>query len=205
MNSALKNLSISILSFAALSLIGCATSEPAYDPYAAPADSTVVHVPTGVTAVPPSTDSTTVTTQYPDGDVRQRTTTSYNTGYEAVGPPYKTTVVPSPYVAPASPSVVTSTTTTQTQSNVIAVPPHTDSTTVTTQYPNGDVHQRTTTSYNSGYTTAEPAYKTTVVTSPYVAPASPSVVSPSVTRSTTTTDSQGNVVQQQTTTTTNGY
>jgi hypothetical protein len=118
-NTTLRNLLISSTSLVALSIFGCSSTTATYDAYAPPPNARVVHVPTGVTAVPPSTDSTTVTTQYPNGTVQERTTTAYTSGYATAGPPYKTTVVPGSSVPPSRPSVTTSTTTIDDQGNVV--------------------------------------------------------------------------------------
>jgi len=90
------------ISVAAAGLVGCADTEPvAYNPPVR-----VVHEPTALNAVPPTENSTTVTTEYGNGTVQKQTTTDYNPGYVTAGPPYKTTVVP------AAPATTTTTTTT---------------------------------------------------------------------------------------------
>jgi hypothetical protein len=81
---------------AAAGLLGCTYTEPvAYNPPVK-----VVHEPTALNVVPPSTNSTTTTTQYGNGTVEKQTTTDYNPGYVTPGPPYKTTVVPAAPPAP---------------------------------------------------------------------------------------------------------
>jgi ABC-type oligopeptide transport system substrate-binding subunit len=90
---------------AAAGLVGCADTETtAYNP---PVE--VVHEPTALDTVPPTTTSTTRTTQFSNGTVEKQTTTDYNPGYTTVGPPYKTTVVAAPAVTTVvpAPSVVT--------------------------------------------------------------------------------------------------
>ena len=80
------------ISVAAAGLVGCYDTEPvAYNPPVR-----VVHEPTALNAVPPTANSTTVTTEYGNGTVQKQTTTDYNPGYVTAGPPYKTTVVPAP-------------------------------------------------------------------------------------------------------------
>jgi hypothetical protein len=118
MNIALRTLLIPSLCLAALATFGCSPSADTNEAYVPPANAKVVDVPTGLTTVPPSTDSTTVRTQYPNGAVQQRTTTAYNPGYISAGPPYRTTVVPGSSV-PSSTSSTTRSTTTDEQGNVI--------------------------------------------------------------------------------------
>jgi hypothetical protein len=92
MKASIKNVVIAgFVSIAAVALIGCADTDTteAYNP---PVQ--VVLVPTAVTSVPPTSNSTTVTTQYGNGTVQKQTTTDYNPGYTTMGPPYATTVVP---------------------------------------------------------------------------------------------------------------
>jgi len=119
MNTALRKLLIFTMSLAALSILGCSSTADTNEAYLPPPDSRVVHVPTGVTTVPPSTDSTTETTRYSNGAVQQRTTTAYNPGYTTAGPPYRTTVVPSSSVPPSSSGTTRSTTTTYERGNVV--------------------------------------------------------------------------------------
>jgi hypothetical protein len=79
------------VSIAVAGLFGCSDTDTtaAYNP---PVE--VVHVPTAVTNVPPTANSTTVTTNYGNGTVQRQTTTDYQPGYTTMGPPYATTVVP---------------------------------------------------------------------------------------------------------------
>jgi|SRR5580693_3741511 hypothetical protein len=100
----LKTVIAGFVGLAAAGLVGCVDTEPvAYNP---PVE--VVHEPTALNTVPPTANSTTVTTQYGNGVVEKQTTTDYNPGYTTLGPPYKTTVIPAP--APAVSTTRTTTT-----------------------------------------------------------------------------------------------
>jgi len=114
-NSAFRNLLIGCMSVAALSIIGCSPTADTNEAYVPPPNAKVVDVPTGVTTVPPATSSVTSTTQYPNGDVQQRTTTAYVPGYSTADG-YRTTVVPNPSVPN---SRTTRSTTTDSQGNVV--------------------------------------------------------------------------------------
>jgi hypothetical protein len=118
MNNTLRTLLICSTSLTALLILGCSPSVDTNEAYVPPPNAKVVDVPTGVTTVPPSTDTTTVRTQYSNGAVKERTTTAYNPGYTTAGPPYRTTVVPSQLLPPSS-SNTTRSTTTDEQGNVI--------------------------------------------------------------------------------------
>ena len=106
MKTTIMNLVVAgFVSVAAAGLVGCADTETtAYSP---PVE--VVHEPTALETVPPTSTSTTRTTQFSNGTVEKQTTTDYNPGYTTVGPPYKTTVVTAPAVTTVvpAPSVVT--------------------------------------------------------------------------------------------------
>ena len=98
------------IAVAAGGLVGCADTAdttPIYTPPVTASETTttyatvppaiqVVDVPTAVTTVPGTANSTTVTTQFNNGTVEKRTTTDYNPTYTSVGPPYATTVVTRP-------------------------------------------------------------------------------------------------------------
>ena len=105
MKTTIMNLVVAgFVSVAAAGLVGCADTETtAYSP---PVE--VVHEPTALETVPPTSTSTTRTTQFSNGTVEKQTTTDYNPGYTTVGPPYKTTVVTAPAVTTVvpAPSVV---------------------------------------------------------------------------------------------------
>jgi hypothetical protein len=106
MKTTIMNLVVAgFVSVAAAGLVGCADTEStAYSP---PVE--VVREPTALETVPPTSTSTTRTTQFSNGTVEKQTTTDYNPGYTTVGPPYKTTVVPAQTVTTVvpAPSVVT--------------------------------------------------------------------------------------------------
>jgi hypothetical protein len=106
MKTTIINLAMAgLISAGAAGLVGCADTEPvAYNPLVK-----VVHEPTALTTVPATANSTTTTTQFGHGTVEKQTTTEYNPAYTAVGPPYKTTVVPA---APVTTTTRTTTTTT---------------------------------------------------------------------------------------------
>lgn len=93
MKTTIMNLVVAgFVGVAAAGFVGCADTETtAYNP---PVE--VVHEPTALDTVPPTTTSTTRTTQFSNGTVEKQTTTDYNPGYTTVGPPYKTTVVRAP-------------------------------------------------------------------------------------------------------------
>jgi hypothetical protein len=93
MKTTIMNLVVAgFVSVAAVGFVGCADTETtAYSP---PVE--VVHEPTALETVPPTSTSTTRTTQFSNGTVEKQTTTDYNPGYTTVGPPYKTTVVRAP-------------------------------------------------------------------------------------------------------------
>ena len=93
MKTKIMNLVVAgFVSVAAVGFVGCADTETAA--YSPPVE--VVHEPTALDTVPPTTTSTTRTTQFSNGTVEKQTTTDYNPGYTTVGPPYKTTVVAAP-------------------------------------------------------------------------------------------------------------
>jgi hypothetical protein len=114
MKASIKNLVMAgFVSIAAAGLIGCSDTDTTTAAYNPPVE--VVHVPTAVTSVPPTANSTTVTTNYGNGTVQKQTTTDYTPGYTAMGPPYATTVVPTvpatttTTVVPAMPATTTTT------------------------------------------------------------------------------------------------
>jgi hypothetical protein len=143
------------ISAAAVGLVGCADTvdtAPAYTPPVTTSETTttreytsvqpatrVVDVPTTLTTVPATANSTTVTTQFSNGTVEKRTTTDYNPAYTTMGPPYATTVVTTPAVVAAAP--------------VMTVPANTTTRTTTTSDDDGSTLQkRTTTTVTSpGY------------------------------------------------------
>lgn len=118
MNSAMRTLLISSMCLGAFAIHGYSPSADTNESYVPPPNAKVVDVPTGVTTVGPSSDSTTVRTQYSNGAVKERTTTAFNPGYTTEGPPYRTSVVPSVSVPPPS-SSTTRSTTTDDEGNVI--------------------------------------------------------------------------------------
>jgi len=105
MKASIKNVVIAgFVSIAAAAFMGCSDTQTteAYNP---PVE--VVHVPTAVTSIPPTSNSTTTTTQYGNGTVQKQTTTDYNPGYTTLGPPYATSVVPAPATTTTRSTTVT--------------------------------------------------------------------------------------------------
>jgi len=160
-----------IISIAAGGLVGCAdTSQtsPLYTPPITASETTsteyttvqpaiqVVHVPTTVTTVPATANSSTVTTQFSNGAIEKRTTTDYNPAYATIGPPYATTVVSTPPIVepvPAYATTVVSTTPIVEPVPVVTIPTTTTTRTTTTSDDGGSTVQKqtTTTVTSPGY------------------------------------------------------